>query len=113
MVVHSQFWSGVHFRIEADAPLDDLEIMDKDYIENKKRGAETRFKNRIETATKGLFHKKDRFQNSEISNALILHLDGDKKYTQKSERYYRKLGLRAIVKNVPENKQPQVIRHVN
>ena len=34
---------------------------------------------------------------------------GDRKYTQKSERYYNKLGLRAIVKNVPENRQPQVI----
>ena len=38
-----------------------------------------------------------------------MHLDGDRKYTQKSERYYNKLGLKAIVKNVPEYKQPQVI----
>ena len=87
--------------------------MDKEHIETKKRGAESRFKNRIETVSKGLFQNKNRFQNNEISNALILHLDGDKKYTQKSERYYRKLGLRAIVKNIPENRQPQVIRYIN
>lgn len=87
--------------------------MDKEHIETKKRDAESRFKNRIETVAKGLFQNKNRFQNNEISNALILHLDGDKKYTQKSERYYRKLGLRAIVKNIPENRQPQVIRYIN
>lgn len=87
--------------------------MDKEHIETKKRRAETRFKNRLETAAKGLFQKKNRFQNSDVSSALILHLDGDRKYTQKSERYYRKLGLRAIVKNIPENRQPQVIRRAN
>ena len=32
----------------------------------------------------------------------ILHLDGDKKYSEKSMLYYRKMGLNAIVKNVPE-----------
>lgn len=39
----------------------------------------------------------------------ILHLDGDKKYSEKSYRYYRKLGLDAIVKNIPEYRQPKVV----
>ena len=39
----------------------------------------------------------------------ILHLDGDKKYSEKAYRYYQKLGLRAIVKNIPEKKQPEVV----
>ena len=39
----------------------------------------------------------------------ILHIDGDRKYSQKSDKYYKKLGLRAVVKNIPENRQPQVI----
>ncbi len=55
-----------------------------------------------------MFIKENNKRNN-ASNAIILHLDGDKRYTQKSERYYNKLGLKAIVKNVPENKQPQVI----
>ena len=42
----------------------------------------------------------------------ILHLDGDKKYSEKSYRYYRKLGLNAIVKNIPEYKQPKVVYHL-
>ena len=53
---------------------------------------------------------KIRDTRNTVANGLILHLDGDKRYTQKSQKYYNKLGLRAIVKNIPENRQPQVIR---
>ena len=38
----------------------------------------------------------------------ILHLDGDRRYSEKSFRYYQKMGLTAIVKNIPEYKQPKV-----
>ena len=38
-----------------------------------------------------------------------MHLDGDKRYAEKSERYYNKMGLNAIVKNISENKQPLII----
>ena len=39
----------------------------------------------------------------------ILHLDGDRKYSEKSYQYYRKLGLDAVVKNIPEYKQSKVV----
>ena len=42
----------------------------------------------------------------------ILHLDGDKKYAEKSYNYYKKLGLHAIVKNIPETEQPIVIKNL-
>ena len=38
-----------------------------------------------------------------------MHIDGDKKYSEKSFRYYQKLGLNVIVKNIPEYRQPRVI----
>ena len=40
---------------------------------------------------------------------MILHLDGDKKYSEKSAKYYKKVGLNAIVRNVAESKQQYVI----
>lgn len=46
---------------------------------------------------------------NEISTGTILHLDGDRKYSEKSRRYYQKVGLKAIVKNIPESKQPKVV----
>lgn len=82
-------------------------------IQTEKRGIESKIKKRIAMSTKELFKRKNRFQKGQISDALILHLDGDRRYTQKSEKYYRKFGLKAIVKNVPEYKQPQVIRKSN
>ena len=39
----------------------------------------------------------------------ILHLDGDKKYSEKSFRYYQKMGINAIVKNIPESEQPRAV----
>lgn len=98
---------GVQYRIEADAPIEDLEKIERGQIETEKRGIESKIKKRVSLVTKGIFEKNR--ETDKITNALILHLDGDRKYTQKSDRYYRKLGLNAIVKNIPENRQPHVV----
>ena len=42
----------------------------------------------------------------------ILHLDGDRKYAEKSAKYYKKLGLHAIVKNIAEADQPNIIKRL-
>ena len=39
----------------------------------------------------------------------ILHLDGDKKYSEKAIKYYKKMGLNAVVKNISEQNQPKMI----
>ncbi|MDR0978867.1 MAG: hypothetical protein LBL91_02875 [Lachnospiraceae bacterium] len=43
------------------------------------------------------------------NDCLVLHLDGDRRYSLKAERYYREVGLRAVVKNIPESKQPYYV----
>ena len=45
-------------------------------------------------------------ENRDCTYGKILHLDGDRKYSVKSARYYKNIGLNAIVKNIPEAKQP-------
>lgn len=45
-----------------------------------------------------------------IKKGKILHLDGDRRYCIKSSRHYKKLGLEAIVRNIPESRQPMVVR---
>lgn len=47
-------------------------------------------------------------RNSKIakSQAIILHLDGDKKYARRALNYYNNLRLKAIVENIPEKEQP-------
>lgn len=48
--------------------------------------------------------------NSLKSNAVILHLDGDRYYSEKSAKFYKQAGLNAIVKNIPESRQANVVR---
>ncbi len=43
--------------------------------------------------------------NTVVYTGRILHLDGDKRYSEKAKLHYKKLGLYAIVKNIPEYKQ--------
>ena len=47
-------------------------------------------------------------RNKIIYTGRILHLDGDKRYSEKSNMYYKKRGLTAIVRNIPENRQANV-----
>ena len=85
---------GLVERVEADSDIIDLELMDSNTIKNNLDALEKRLNNRI---------KENR--NHEMRRAYktgkILHLDGDKKYSEKSYFYYKKLGLNAIVKNIP------------
>ena len=41
-----------------------------------------------------------------------MHLDGDKRYSEKSNLFYRKIGLKAVVKNVPESRQAGVVSNL-
>lgn len=44
-----------------------------------------------------------------MATGFILHLDGDKKYSEKAYRYYKKNRLNAIVKNISERRQPRAV----
>ena len=79
---------GINVRIIADSPLSDLVL-----VEKKLQDTEIRFN-----------------RSYMQSNAVILHLDGDRRYSEKSARYYKRFGLKAIVKNVPEYKQSSMVR---
>lgn len=94
---------GVIIRLQADSPIEDL-ILENKY--NVKSNI-----NNLNQKIQRISIQKEEQQRLEkkVQTGLILHLDGDKKYSEKSVRYYRKMGLRAIVRNVPENKQPKVV----
>lgn len=104
---------GLIERIEADSKIDDLELVDKkttkeiiNRIDNKiNKKIENRQNNQYKIGV--LTNKETR--REKIITGKILHLDGDKKYSQKSYYYYKKLGLNAIVRNIPEYKQPKVV----
>ena len=57
----------------------------------------------------GVVTSNDKRISQRFITGKILHLDGDRKYSEKSYQYYRKLGLDAVVKNIPEYKQSKVV----
>lgn len=96
---------GIDVRIEADAPLEDLQIVSKEKQEKREKELEERIIKRIERER----IKRENRRKEVVYTGRILHLDGDKKYSEKSMMYYKKMGLNATVKNIPENKQPKVV----
>lgn len=108
---------GVTRRVEADSKLDDLELIEAEKIKKSVNELDEKLEARINQTKKekqnenykiGLLTQNKRMQE-EIITGKILHLDGDRKYSEKSYIYYKKIGLNAIVKNIPEYKQPRVV----
>ena len=88
---------GLFERIIADSSIYDLELIDKKEVN-------------VKEALREFELKKQENRVGEFGvNGKILHLDGDKRYSEKSYRYYQKMGVNAVVKNIPEGKQPKVV----
>lgn len=112
---------GITERIVADSPKEDLVLMDKRVVEERIQKLEYKMSNRIEQClkdskycfcnVKNVFSwKRENRGIRTINTGKILHLDGDRRYAEKSIKYYKSLGLNAIVKNIPENKQAYLIK---
>ena len=96
---------GIDVRIEADAPVEDLRNVTKE----EQKICEKELKDRINNKAK-CKGKQDEYRRRKIIyTGKILHLDGDKRYSEKSNMYYSKMGLNAVVRNIPESKQPKVV----
>lgn len=96
---------GIDVRVEADAPIDDLKTVSKEELAIREKELEQRIINKIEREA---IYRESR-RKEVIYTGRILHLDGDKKYSEKSVMYYKKMGLNATVKNIPENRQSKVV----
>ena len=103
---------GMTIRIVADAYLEDLVLLDTKQVDASLRSLDVKIEDRINSfLKKGKQKHQDKERNFDnIKSGKILHLDGDKLYSEKSARYYRKMGLNAIVKNIPENKQHLLVK---
>ena len=100
--------TGITTRLKADSPIEDLELIDKKEIINIYKKIDEKIDKKINNKE---FIKNSILKRSNkiIYTGKILHLDGDKKYSEKSNMYYKKMGLRAIVRNIPENRQANVV----
>lgn len=109
--------NGIIERIKADSKISDLELISKQEVKDRIKKTKIRLEKRLRKSLSqnedrnyqiGLI-TKDTKKMEKIRTGKILHLDGDKKYSEKSYRYYKKLELNAVVKNIPEYRQPKVV----
>ena len=92
---------GLFERIEADSKLDDLELLDNKTIKNLFDNEEKRFNSRIiEKSNEYRFNfiNEESKLRERIITGKILHLDGDKRYSQKSYNYYKKVRIKCYCK---------------
>ena len=97
---------GLNIRIMADSPTDDLEIINKNDVLDSIKRSDIDLEERIKIAKNKV---NNTLKRQKIYTGKILHLDGDRKYSEKSAKYYNRVGLNAIVKNIAENKQANVV----
>lgn len=109
---------GISYRIEADAPENDLLIQSEQMIDDYSRRVDG-FINRRSQRTRttnhalGVHAKKFFFRSTSNDNTRaykqagkVLHLDGDESYLDRCLSEYGKSGIEVIGKYVPERDQP-------
>ena len=102
---------GIMIRIKADSLVEDLEIIDKRIVDKNIEKFENRIQQMVKRCLNSLGNNNDENRLKRLLyTGKILHLDGDRRYSEKSNKYYKSLGLNVIVKNIAENKQPRFVK---
>lgn len=106
--------TGITKRVEADSKIEDLEIVEKEILNKRLSKIQDKIDTKINETVNKYKNKKIKVRDynnikEEMITGKILHLDGDKKYSQKAYIQYKKMGLNAVVKNISEYKQPTLV----
>lgn len=113
---------GISIRIIADAPKNDLELVDYEYIEEnekilnsrvseaikKSKGVEMLSKFRNNMTPRGSKTSKIEGPNKDLifgRPGKILHIDGDEEYLEACLKVYKQLSLNAVGKAIAEEEQ--------
>ncbi len=118
---------GISIRIIADSRMEDLEMVDDEYVGTKEKILNRRVEEAIKKAVsmrgddeatkvlnnlyRGSKPSKNQ-QNKELvfgRPGKILHIDGDSEYLETCLKVYKQLSLDAVGRAIPEKKQPEVI----
>ena len=102
---------GVSYRIIADAPLSDLEIVEG----MRYTSQEDSIMSTIDSTVEGILKKREEVQKGKNGTfqkvGTVLHMDGDAFYLQLCLKYYKKLNIPAIGEHVSEAEQPKKVKY--
>lgn len=104
---------GVDYRIEADAPMSDLMLVDDTTMYRSRKDAMEEIEDRIKEIKEAKEHVKQIQQQlaaeEMIKKVKVLHIDGDKEYLKLCLKYYKELGLEPYGEEIKEQEQPRMI----
>lgn len=118
---------GISIRIIADSPVDDLELVNTDYIGEKEKILNSRVNDAIRKAVNGRstgitndFIMSRSSKSSKTSTSpkkdlmfgrpgRILHIDGDRDYLETCLKVYKQLSLDAVGRAISEKDQPDCV----
>lgn len=110
---------GLHLRLVADAPQEDLELAPARVLRDEIVREETA----LSDATRRVFERRGRARQEETLYrgqknkkyaafevpGRVLHLDGDEEYLKMCLRTYRQLHIEAVGKCIDEERQPETV----
>lgn len=97
--------SCIRFRLCADAPLEDVEKVERDKLFEFKK----LFKKDIDNKATDILRERKERGIHYISPGKVLHIDSDEDYLNLCLNYYKRLSIPAVGKLIPEASQPLVI----
>lgn len=108
---------GIVERVEADSKIEDLEKISNKIVKKCNLQLDNKLNIRANKINKESCKDNNRTEfivrekkiREKIITGKVLHLDGDRRYSEKSYRYYKKVGINAVVKNIPEYRQPKLV----
>lgn len=98
--------NGVSYRMTADAPPEDLQLMNEYDARIMRRRETAQIQDKIEQLKRRHIRAGLSGQNSFPKSVRILHMDGDPEYLKLCMQYYKELGLEAYGEGIEERRQP-------
>lgn len=116
---HHCVLKGLHLRLMADAPLDDLERVTSDHLRKAIQEHESEHNATLRRVMMRRVVDREQVElnRSEQSKKYnffdipgrVLHLDGDEEYLRMCLKTYNQLNIEAVGRHVDESKQPDVV----
>lgn len=108
---------GLHYRLLADAPLEDVQAIDAQYLRDEIKEMETKH---ADTLRRVMSRRDSEREKMELFRAdagkkyamfdipgKVVHLDGDEEYLRMCLKTYNQLHIEAVGEHIAEAKQPE------
>ncbi|MCX7780879.1 MAG: sporulation peptidase YabG [Negativicutes bacterium] len=113
------YLKGLHYRLVADAPLEDIQEIDAEYLRDEIKKMEAMHADTLRRvmSRRDLEREKNELYRGDAAKKYVpfdvpgkvLHLDGDEEYLRMCLKTYSQLHIEAVGEHIAEAKQPECV----